>query len=406
MPDDTLTVTGAEARHPPGSGFLLVNSKIASLSLNILATERYLNQTGINDTYTDAFGRTFVLKQRQELQFQKVNVSLKGFLLDPKFRYIVFFWTANATQGQGAQVVIAGNMQYVFAKQFSLGAGISPLPTVRSLYGQFPFWLRQDARPMADEFFRGSFSTGVFIQGELGGGFYYKSMVANNLSQLGVDAGQLNNGFNTSSTAVWWLSKDYGALAPYGDFEKHDNIAGMLGTSYTTSGETSQSQPNANDPENSQIRLSDGTSVFGINSFAPNSQVLSAHYQMHSINGGLKYKGFSLDGEYFTRWVALTQVRGVIPVKNLFDNGFTIQASAMLVDRTLQFYSTGSHINGQYGKPTEITCGFNYMPFHSRVFRVNPEVMFENRVPVGYLSYPTVIGAKGPIYMVNLEIFY
>ena len=120
----------------------------------------------------------------------------------------------------------------------------------------------------------------------------------------------------------------------------------------------------------------------------------------------MKYKGFSLDGEYFTRWVALTQHKGVIPVRNLFDNGFTIQASAMLIDKTLQFYSTGSHINGQYGKPTEITCGLNFFPFKSRVFRVNPEVMFENNVPVGYLSYPTVIGANGPIYMVNLEIFY
>jgi hypothetical protein len=78
----------------------------------------------------------------------------------------------------------------------------------------------------------------------------------------------------------------------------------------------------------------------------------------------------------------------------------------MLINKTLQAYNTWSYINGQYGKPLEITCGLNYLPFHSRTFRINPEVMFEDRVPVGYLSYPTVIGAKGPIYMINLEVFY
>jgi hypothetical protein len=402
---DTLLEAG---RHRPGSGFDIIKSKLGSLNWALLLTERYLNQTAIsNEPYVDAFGRSFTLKERQELQVQKINMYFSGWFLDPKFRYLVFLWTQNAANGLGAQIVLGGNVQYVFSKYFSLGAGIGALPTNRSLYSNFPFWLRQDARPMADEFFRGSFSTGLFAIGELGKGFYYKTMLANNLSQLGVDAGQLNNNFGTWSTGIWWLSHDYGRLAPYGDFEDHeDNVAGMFSGSYTTSLETSQSQADVNSPENSQIRLSDGTSLFSVNAFGPGTQVLSAHYQMSAIGSGLKFKGFSLDGEYFSRWISSLVHTGVIPRSNLFDNGFTTQASYMLVKRTLQFYTIYSYINGQYGKPHEEVFGFNFFPFHNRTFRINPEVMVEHRVPVGYLSYPTVIGATGPIYMLNFEVYF
>jgi hypothetical protein len=127
---------------------------------------------------------------------------------------------------------------------------------------------------------------------------------------------------------------------------------------------------------------------------------------MASFNGGVKYKGFSLDAEYFMRWVSNLKVTGAVPVRHLFDNGFTTQASAMVIDKSLQVYGTGSYINGQYGKPSEITCGLNWYVFKNRLFRVNPEVMFEKHSPVGYLAYPTVVGANGTVFMLNLELFY
>ncbi len=405
-PEDSTALAAPGKAHQPGSGFLLINSKAATLTFSPYITERYLNQKGLDSSYTDAFGNTHSISKRNDIQLQKVTLYFKGWLVEPGFRYFVYVWTANASQGQGAQVVIGGNLQYQVNKHFDFGAGIGPLPTSRSLYGQWPFWLRQDARPMAEEFFRGSFTSGVWMQGDIVEGLHYKTMLADNLSQLGVDAGQLDNGLNTWSSAIWWTSHDYGRMAPYGDFEKHDNVAGILGGSFTTSTETKQSQPGTNAPENSQIRLSDGTGIFNVNAFGPNSQVQSALYQMASFNGGIKIKGFSLDGEYFFRWVSNFKVTGQIPVKHLFDQGFTTQASYMIINKSLQVYSTGSYVDGQYGKPSEITAGLNWYVFKTRLFRVNPEIMFENHAPVGYLSYPTVVGANGTIVMINLELFY
>ncbi|SDY56488.1 hypothetical protein SAMN05444397_101952 [Flavobacterium aquidurense] len=392
--------------HRPGSGFLIANGKKATLTISPYVTIRYLNQGALDDTYTNHLGHTSTIDKRNDLQFQKAVIYFKGWLIDPKFRYLLYVWSANANQGQGAQVVVAGNLQYEINKHFDIGAGIGSLPTSRSLIGNWPFWLRQDARPMAEEFFRGSFTTGIWAQGEITDGLYYKTMLGNNLSQLGVDAGQLDNGFNTFSTSVWWTTNNYGRVANFGDFERHEKLATLLGGAYTTSKETRQSQPGTEDPENSQIRLSDGTGVFSLDAFGNGNQLLSAKYQMTSFNGGLKYKGLSLDLEYYIRWVNDFESTGPLPVKELFDSGYALQASGMLINKTLQLYSTYSYIDGEYGKPWELTCGLNWYVLKNRVLRINPEVLYVENSPVGYLSYPTVVGANGIVGMLNLELFF
>ncbi|MDR7371362.1 hypothetical protein J2X17_002146 [Flavobacterium aquidurense] len=38
--------------------------------------------------------------------------------------------------------------------------------------------------------------------------------------------------------------------------------------------------------------------------------------------------------------------------------------------------------------------------------RINPEVLYVENSPVGYLSYPTAVGAKGILRLLNLELFF
>jgi hypothetical protein len=96
---------------------------------------------------------------------------------------------------------------------------------------------------MADEFFRGSYTMGIWASGEIAKNVFYKTMLGNNLSILGVDAGQLDNSFDTWSGSLWWSTNDYGRNAPFTDFEYHCKPSTVLGGAYTTSTETKQSQP-------------------------------------------------------------------------------------------------------------------------------------------------------------------
>jgi hypothetical protein len=399
-PDNNIT------EHIPGTGIVLGTNKFASLSIATFGNIRYTNQLATDPYYTDAFGRTSSIQRRNDFLLTKLNIYVRGWLFTPKFKYNFWYWTTNANQGQGAQVVGAGDLKYEVGKHLTIAGGVQALPCVRSTLYNFPNWLVQDARPMADEFFRGSYTAGIWLQGELTKGLYYKTMLGNNLSILGVDAGQLDNGFDTWSGALWWGTNDYGARAPYTDFENHRQPATVLGAAFTRSNETKQSQPGAEDPENTQIRLSDGTGIFGINALAPNSQINAAKYEMATAFAGIKFRGFSLDVDGYVRWISKLQTIGHVPVTGFYDNGFTAQAAYMLICKTLEVHAIGSYINGEYGKPWDVIAGLNYYPFKNRTIRMNADVRFVHNSAVGYLAYPTFVGTNGQVYVVNLEVNY
>ena len=254
-------------------------------------------------TYTDAFGNAKNVQQRQDFQLQKVQIKFLGWVLNRKFRYFLYAWSSNPSQGLPAQVVLAGNLNYTFKDWFSVGAGIRSLPGTRSVEGNFPFWLGVDSRLMADEFFRPSYTSGIWATGSVAKKLDYIAMVGNNLSTLGVSAAQLDNGFNTISTSLVWKPTT-GEFGPgFGDFENHENLATRLGVHFNYSEENKQSQPNSEGFENTQLRLSDGSVIFTPNLFGQGITITDATYKMTSFDAGLKYRGFSLDAEYFLRWL-------------------------------------------------------------------------------------------------------
>jgi len=54
---------------------------------------------------------------------------------------------------------------------------------------------------------------------------------------------------------------------------------------------------------------------------------------MASFDGGLKYRGYSLEGEYYLRWLDNFRGTNTAGLPRLFDHGFQLQASAMVNHR-------------------------------------------------------------------------
>ena len=141
--------------HVPNVGFLLVDGDKGQIYFRLFSYGRYLNQRNLDESYVDAFGNTKTVQRRQDIQLQKFFAPFSGWFLTPKMRYYLYVWSSNASQGDPAQVVGAGNLSWTFNRFVSVGVGITSLPTVRSTEGQFPYWLGVDDRLIADEFFRG-----------------------------------------------------------------------------------------------------------------------------------------------------------------------------------------------------------------------------------------------------------
>lgn len=392
---------------PGGRGFKLVDTPQGDLNFSAWAYVRYLNQRGLDDTYVDAFGREREINQRNDIQLNKINLYFKGWVFDPSLRYTFYTWTANTSQGESASVVIAGNLSYQVSQALDLGAGIGGLPGTRTLRGTFPYWNKVDHRTIADEFFRPSYTTGIWASGALENNLNYRVMLGNNLSQVGISADQLDDGLNTISGALWWTPQgDYGPAGGYGDFEFHETAATTFGIHLTRSREDRQSQPGTEAIENAQIRLSDGTLLFQPGAFGTDGRVNRATYLMTALDAGVKYRGWSLEGEYYWRWVDDFVTEGDVPVSDLFDHGFQLQLGTMLMPGKLQAYVAGSKIFGEYGNPWDLSGGLNWYPNQRRLFRVNTELMYLNNSPVGYSSVPFALGGKGFVFHTNLEIMF
>ncbi len=404
-------------RYTPNLGYKIVNTEYGDMNISIYSYVRYLNQLGLDPTYADAFGNTKTVQNRHDFQLLKVQMKFLGWILDPKLRYFLYAWTSNANQGQGAQVVLAGNLNYTFNKYVTLGGGIRSLPGTRSVEGNFPFWLNVDSRHIADEFMRPSYTSGIWATGNIADRLKYQAMLGNNMSTLGVPASRLDNGLNTFSGALIWFptgdfEKGFSGQG-WGDFENHEKFSTRLAFHFSRSNENKESQPNSEQFENTQLRLSDGTVIFTPDLFAPGVTITDARYRMSTVDGGFKYRGFSLEGEYFWRWIdnfkfvtqpTVAQLQQI--PSQLFDHSFQIQGSAMIVPKKLQAYIGFSKIFGQYGQPRDFRTGVNFFPFKNKVLRWNNEALYLYKSPVGYTSVPYPVGGRGWVFHSSMELAF
>ena len=389
----------------PQKGFVLARTDKGEVDMTLITYFRYLNQSALDPTYTDYFGHTTKLDLKEDVQLNKANLTFKGWFLDERFRYLLFIWTNNAAQGDSGGLAVGGFLNYKFSDLISLSAGVDALPTTRSTTGNYPNWLRNDNRLMADEFMRGSFTEGIWMDGRFGR-FQYRVTAGDNLSILGVSASQLAPGLKTYAGYLRWMptTGEFGPGAGFGDYEDHKKIATLLEAHFTYSREDAQEQPSTNAIENSQIRLSDGERLFDPNVFGTQYRITNATYKMAAFDAAAKYHGFALESEYYIRWVDDFVTTGPLPYTNMYDTGVSLQASGMILQKKLQAYATYSHIWGQFGSPNEAVFGLNWYPLHNKGFRITPNAMWFDNSPVGYSGVPYVVGGHGWAFYMDAAV--
>jgi hypothetical protein len=207
----------------------------------------------------------------------------------------------------------------------------------------------------------------------------------------------MDNTFDTQAYSLQWLptTGEFGLWGTFGDYDDHQKMAIRVGGHFTRSTEDRQSQPGTEGIENSQIRLTDGSSIFTPDLFGPGIRVNRVLYKMTSIDAGIKYKGISLEAEYYTRWLNNyegTNVGGIAPIT---DTGYQLQSSAMLVKKYLpglpERLADIRRLWGLVGHSRRYELVFHGV----RGLRVNGEWIKVNKSPVGYTAFPMPVGRTG-----------
>jgi hypothetical protein len=370
------------------------------LKFNNNTQVRYLNTLDSGGTYTDHLGVVRDVHERNDITVNRSMFIFAGYMFDPKLQYSLTVWTSAGA----ASIVVAGNIGWRFNKALTLTGGYTGVPGSRSLVNTFPFFQPTD-RSMADNFFRPGFTQGAWANGEPLKGLNYLAFVGNGLNTLNISANKIDTNLLLSGS-VWWeprgaYSEPGKSRQMYDDYFASKKTRVRIGTSFTRSREDRFSEIDQSSPDNTSIYNSDGVLAFSTGAFAPGVTVQQATYKMWAIDGGLKKSGFSINGQYYFRWLNDFDADGPLPLASTFDNGFELSTGQFIVPRTLVLYARGSKVFGQFGSPYEYAGGLKWYFLPTERLWLTGELMRVNKAPYGGAFTPYTAGISGWVPMLQ-----
>jgi hypothetical protein len=375
------------------------------LRLNNNTQVRYLNTTSSDDTFTDHLGVVREVNQRNDITVNRSMFILGGYIWDPKLRYSLTVWTSAGS----ASIVVAGNIGWQFNRGFTLTGGYTGVPGSRTLVNTFPFFASSD-RTMADNFFRPAFTQGIWANGEPVDGLHYLAFVGNGLNTLNISASKIDTHLAFSGSTWWEPLGNYGEPGKsrnmYDDYFDSRKTRIRIGTSFTRAREDRFSNLDQSSPENTAMHNSDGVLTFETGAFAPGVTLQQATYRMWAMDGGIKYNGLAVNGQYFFRWLSDFVADGPLPLDSTFDHGFELVAGKFVAPKVLMPYVRGSMVFGQFGDSWEYAGGVKWYVLPTERFWLAGELMRVNKVPYGGTFTPYFPGLSGWVPMIQSIIAF
>jgi hypothetical protein len=285
-----------------------------------------------------------------------------------------------------------------------LGVGIAPNLTARSVQGSWPFWGSSD-RQMAEDFFRGGFSSGVFLTGMPVNRFFYTVSVNTNISQLGTTAANDTRDMAYSASVVWRpTTGEFGPRNGLGDLEYHEELATQFGMSAAHSREARYSDETA-PPNATQIKLSDGVNPFDTGALAEGVTVDKLDYDEIALDAGFKYRGFSFQSEYYVRKLSDFLANGPLPLDDIVDHGFQVQAMHMVVPKLVGVYGTYGKLFDDFDRePWELSGGVSVYPSGTRSWRLNLHLIRVEKSPAASNFGFYTAGQSGTTISIGTDI--
>src|SRR4029079_8060503 len=80
-------------------------------------------------------------------------------------------------------------------------------------------------------------------------------------------------------------------------------------------------------------------------------------YRMWAIDGGVKWNGLAINGQYFMRWLNDFEADGPLPIASTFDHGAELTAGYFVTPKKVMVYGRGSWVRGQFGNSHEYGGG-------------------------------------------------
>jgi hypothetical protein len=293
---------------------------------------------------------------------------------------------------------------YRFSDRFELFFGKGKVPGGRE-------WLITSMntlgpeRSLATTFFRPSITTGVWAKGEPIEDVFYQGFIGNGFNTASGGFRELDTNFVYAVNGWWEPLGEFGGL--YSDFEYQETLRTRLGSSITASKQSGQQFDNSQ-PEDSFIRLSDGTDLTLPGALGAGFTVTEYSVLLATFDLSAKYHGVSLHGEYFLRWLSDIGGTGAFTIfsDTLFDHGFHVQSGLFFVPKVFEVYGRGAVISGTFGSGYECASGFNYFVRRTSHWRISSELAYIEDSPTEQIRTGYEVGASGLLARMQLQTVF
>jgi hypothetical protein len=392
----------------PPKGLLLYHSTDQAgtvpfaLAMNGFMQLRWLEFARESRSWTDSRGIVRPVQNINTFNLNRVLLSFSGHVLDERLVYrAMLFGTSDI--GVRSAFVPLGTVGWKFSEAVTLAGGVTIVPSSREWVDAQPWTLGVD-RSMANTFFRPGYSPGVFTVGSLlDDEVQYQAGVWNAID--GGQAGVLREGTSMAWAGnTWWEP-----LGPFGlgysDMECRADPVIRLGASGTYARTQAIIFPGLN-PEDTIVRLSDGTPIALPGALGPDSRLQQYLFHLATIDAGWKYAGWAVNFEYYFRLLNDFVGVGTFERSSIYDHGGAGYLSWCFVPRTYEVYARSSALTGPYGTGQEYGGGFNWYVHKSRQGRFTLEALYMNRNPAQNILYPYRAGYTGTAIQTQFQITF
>ena len=352
--------------------------------------------------WVDATGLQRPIYNINTFNINRVLLGFSGYAVDERLVFdIRLFGTTD--YGVRSAFVPIGSLGWRLDDDLTLAAGATIVPGSREWVDAQPWTLGVD-RSMANTFFRPGYSPGAFAIGALADRtLHYQAGVWNAID--GGQAGVLRTGTSMAWAGnAWW--EPFGPFGlGYSDMEHHDAPVIRLGTSGVYARTQAIIFPGLN-PEDTIVRLSDGTPIAVPNALGPGTQLRQYGFHLATVDAGWKYRGWAVNVEYYFRLLDAFRGTGSFSQSSLFDHGGLACVSWCFVPRHYEIYARSSALTGLYGTGQEYGGGFNWYVHRSRQARFTLEALAINKSPAQNILYPYRAGASGTAIQTQFQLLF
>lgn len=362
---------------------------------------RYTGFSRDEPDWTDSAGNVTPLSNMSSFQIPRGRMIFSGFLFRKELLYNLNI--DYNTVGNSQINFRAYWLAWRFNRAMTIYAGQSKVPGGREWLLSFVDTQGAD-RSMATTFFRPSLSQGIWATGEPTDGVFYHVMMSNGFNTLGSTTQQLSSLMAFSGSLWCEPLGDFGR--GYSDFDWHAEPAIRVGTSLTYAPEEGP-QGGSSVPENSPIRLSDGTLITQTGALAPGTTLNAFKIGLASFDFAYKHQGFSLSGEFYSQELFDLRASGPIPQSSIFQFGGFAQAGYFVIPQKLEPYVRTSHVTGPSGTGAEYAGGFNwfFLPGKQNL-RFTLDAAWLDHCPADQNRTNYQAGQTGILVRSQLQIFF